>query len=103
MLLTAERPSQVTELVAQRVLSGGRWADAWDHCTLTYDERFLRRRVLHTVHRAHFLVDLPKTTSVDQGDAFELSDGRCIEIVAAQEDLFEVTGPDLVRLAWHIE
>ncbi len=80
----------------------GHWTGAADQCTLTYDERFLRRKRLTTADGADFLVDLPQTTSLNQGDAFALSDGRLIEVVAADEDLLEITGPDLVRLAWHI-
>ncbi len=73
-----------------------------DLVTLTYDDRFLRRKVLTTANGERFLVDLPQTTSLNHGDAFELTDGRLIEVVAAKEDLLEITGPDLARLAWHI-
>ena len=75
---------------------------AHDLVTLTYDQRFLRRKVLTTVHGLSFLVDLEHTTSLNHGDALELEDGRLIEVIAAEEDLLEITGPDLVRLAWHI-
>lgn len=75
---------------------------AHDLVTLTYDQRFLRRKVLTTVHGLCFLVDLEHTTSLNHGDALELEDGRLIEVIAAEEDLLEITGPDLVRLAWHI-
>ena len=47
------------------------------------------------------MVDLPETTNLMSGDAFELDDGRIIEIVAADEDVLVITG-DLPRLAWHI-
>lgn len=73
-----------------------------DRVTLDYDARFLRRKVLTTDSGAQLLVDLPKTTSVGAGDAFEASDGTLIGIVAAPEPLLEVTGTDLHRLAWHI-
>ncbi|MCD9146272.1 MULTISPECIES: urease accessory protein UreE [Pseudophaeobacter] len=72
-----------------------------DEVTLTYDARFLRRKVLTTTSGAQFLVDLAQTTSVSGGDAFKLSDGRLVAVVPASEALLEVTG-DLVRLAWHI-
>lgn len=73
-----------------------------DHVTLTYDERFLRRKVLISDAGEKFLVDLKSTTSVNAGDTFVLADGREIAVQPAQEELLEVTGPDLVRLAWHI-
>ncbi|MEZ5751993.1 MAG: urease accessory protein UreE [Paracoccaceae bacterium] len=72
-----------------------------DAVTLTYDERFLRRKVLTSAKGVDFLVDLEHTTSVNHGDAFVLDDGRLIEVIPADEDLLEITG-DLVRLAWHI-
>jgi len=72
-----------------------------DRVTLSYDERFLRRKVLTSATGTRFLVDLEHTTSVDHGDAFRLDDGRLVEVIPAEEDLLEVTG-DLVRLAWHI-
>lgn len=80
----------------------GEWAGADDALTLSYDDRFLRRKVLTTARGQRFLVDLPHTASVDHGDAFLLEDGRLIEIQASDEDLLEITGGDLVRLAWHI-
>ena len=72
-----------------------------DLVVLTYDERMLRRKRLVTQHDEAFLVDLPETVSLDQGDAFELADGRLIGVMATEEVLMEVRG-DLPRLAWHI-
>ena len=69
---------------------------------LRHDERLLRRRRLATVDGEGFLVDLPATSGLEQGDAFELEDGRLIGVVAAEEPLLEVRGPDLPRLAWHL-
>ncbi|WP_319824861.1 urease accessory protein UreE [Thalassovita sp.] len=77
-------------------------AKAHDLVTLTYEERFLRRKVLTTVHDQRFLVDLEHTISVDHGSLFQLDDGRLIEVIAAEENLLQVTGADLPRLAWHI-
>ena len=87
--------------VAHSVAAAGTWKGAIGRCLLTYEERFLRRKILHTEDGASVLVDLAHTVSVDHGAAFELADGRMIEVVAAREPLLEVTG-DLVRLAWHI-
>ena len=79
----------------------GHWSGAQATVTLTYDDRFLRRKVLTTAQGERFLVDLPQTTSVNHGDAFELIDGRLVEVIAAPEPLLEIRG-DLTRLAWHI-
>ena len=73
-----------------------------DTVTLDYDARFLRRKVLTTDKGAQVLVDLPKTTSLNEGDALETRDGTLIGIVAAPEPLLEVRGEVLHRIAWHI-
>ena len=78
--------------------------DGDDTVTLTYDARFLRRRVLTTAAGREVLVDLEHTTSLDAGDAFQLDDGGRVAVLAAPEALYEVRGSaaDLIRLAWHI-
>lgn len=72
-----------------------------EQVVLTYDDRFLRRKVLTAASGLRFLVDLEHTTSVGGHDAFVLDDGRKVQVVPAPEALIEVTG-DLTRLAWHI-
>lgn len=74
----------------------------YDLVVLTYDERILRRKRLVTVHDEGFMVDLPEVTNLDAVWGFELEDGRCIHIVAAEEPVLQITGPDLARYAWHI-
>lgn len=88
--------------VASLMRPAGEWSVAADRCVLSYDDRFLRRKKLTAEGGLAFLCDLEKTTSLDAGDALELADGRLIEIVAAAEPLYRVTGPDLARLAWHV-
>jgi urease accessory protein len=88
--------------LSQEFRRADQWSDADDAVKLTYDARVLRRKVLTTTQGTRFLVDLAHTTSLNHGDAFELTDGRLIEVIAAEEDLQEVTGSDLVRIAWHI-
>ena len=92
----------MTHPISQTIAKAGTWTGPADPCALDYDARFLRRKVLTTDAGHAFLVDLPHTTSLNHGDAFELSDGRKVEVIAAPEPLYEVTGPDLARLAWHI-
>ncbi len=87
---------------SQHIRRASDWSDAVDTIELTYDGRFLRRKVLTATGGTRILVDLAHTTSLDHGDAFELEDGRLVEVVAADEDLLEVTGTDLVRIAWHV-
>jgi urease accessory protein len=76
-----------------------------DRIELAYDERYRRR--MHYVARGGtaFLLDLPRATVLQAGDALRLEDGRLIRVEAAPEPLVEVTAADpgaLARLAWHI-
>jgi urease accessory protein len=70
--------------------------------TLSYDERFLRRKRLLTDAGEALMVDLAQTTNLDPGDALQTDDGKLIEVRAADEPVVRVTGPNLARLAWHI-
>lgn len=88
--------------LAQKLHRSGHWSGEADTCALDYTERFLRRKRLTSQSGVQFLVDLEQTTSLDHGDALELDDGTRVEIAAASETLFKITGPDLVRLAWHV-
>lgn len=91
----------MADFVAQTIRKAGDWTEAFEACVLTYEDRFLRRKVLKTARGQTLLVDLAHTTSLDHGDAFELDDGNLIEVSAAAESLLQITG-DLVQLAWHI-
>ncbi|MGV6839055.1 MAG: urease accessory protein UreE [Planktomarina sp.] len=72
-----------------------------DDVELTYEDRFLRRKVLTSSKGLKFLVDLEHTTSLNAGDAFTLEDGQMIGVKPAHEPLLQIRG-DLTRLAWHI-
>lgn len=74
---------------------------AHDLVVLDYDARMIRRRRLTTVQGTAFLVDLPSLTNLDDHWGFELSDGTRVQVIAAEEDLIQITG-NLPRLAWHI-
>lgn len=91
----------MVDYTTHTIRKAGDWANAFEVCVLSYDERFLRRKVINTAHDEKLLVNLAHTTSLDHGDAFELTDGRFIEVVAAEEPLLAITG-DLTQLAWHI-
>lgn len=70
--------------------------------SLTYDARMLRRKRLVADDGTAFLVDLPQTVSLDDGDAFELEGGTLVRVAAAAEVLYAVTARALPRVAWHI-
>ncbi|MEM6588299.1 MAG: urease accessory protein UreE [Pseudomonadota bacterium] len=78
-------------------------AEPADQVELTYDARFLRRKTVIMASGARLLVNLPQTTSLDDGGRLVTAGGAEIEVVAAQEALLCVTtGEGLARLAWHI-
>ena len=77
-------------------------AEADCTCTLSYEDRFLRRKMLVADAGEQFLVDFAHTTSMVHGDAFVLDDGRLIVVQARAEQLLKVTGDNLARIAWHI-
>lgn len=87
---------------ARGIVAAKTWSGQAERVILTYEERFLRRKVLITEDGLRFLVDLEKTTSLNKGDAFVLQDGRFVEIQPAAEPLLAITGQDMVRIAWHI-
>lgn len=77
----------------------------FDVAVLAHDERHLRRRVVALAHGDKVLVDLPESAALEHGDLLVLDDGRRAEIVAAEEELLQVTGWDglhLAELCWHI-
>ncbi|MFT5787307.1 MAG: urease accessory protein [Ascidiaceihabitans sp.] len=92
----------MTDYTCFEIRSAGTWANGFDLCVLTYDQRFLRRKVIKTAHDQTVLIDLEHTTSLNHGDALLLEDGRLIEVIAAEEPLLQIAGDDLVRLAWHV-
>lgn len=77
-------------------------AAAGETVSLDYEGRFLRRKRLVSDAGLAFLADLAEVTSLDDGDALELTDGRLVAVRAAPEALLAVTGPSLARLAWHV-
>ncbi|MBS9718899.1 urease accessory protein UreE [Pseudohalocynthiibacter aestuariivivens] len=88
--------------IAQTLHRKGHWNGPATTCELDYTERFLRRKRLTMTSGEPFIVDLAQTTSLDEGDALELDTGALIRISAGVEALYKVSGPDLVRLAWHV-
>ncbi|RWP99753.1 urease accessory protein UreE [Mesorhizobium sp.] len=77
----------------------------YDHAVLAHDERHLRRRAIETARSDRVLVDLPEPVALNDGDRLVLEDGRHIEIVAAEEPLYDIRAESavhLAELAWHI-
>jgi urease accessory protein len=94
----------VSELpLAQALHRSGTWSGTTtSRVVLDYESRFLRRKRLMTEDGWALVVDLEQTTSLDAGDVLVLQDGQQVEIVAAPEQVLEIRGQNLPRLAWHI-
>jgi urease accessory protein len=77
----------------------------FDVAVLPHDERHLRRRVIELAHGDKILVDLPESVMLGHGDRLLLEDGRQVEIIAGDEDVYDIRARDsvhLAELAWHI-
>lgn len=73
--------------------------------TLDAQDRHIRRRRVQLNDGTSILVDLEKAVQLADGDCLVLEGGALVEVLAALEDLLEITAAapvDLVRLAWHI-
>lgn len=73
--------------------------------TLTYDNRHRRRISLHDDNGEAFLLDLPYTVQLGDGDLLELESGGAIQVCAADEDVLDVTCDTIEAtaiMAWHI-
>lgn len=77
----------------------------FDIVVLGHNERHLRRRVITLQHGDEILVDLPAPATLADGDRLVLDDGRHVEVIAAEEELLEVTAGGrsaLAEIAWHL-
>lgn len=91
-----------TSIVVPRGQSG---KAPFDILVLQHDERRLRRKVLRLQQGDEVLVDFAQTITLEANSCLQLEDGRLVEIIAAEELLYEVRARDrshLVRLAWHL-
>ena len=61
-----------------------------DIISLTYDQRFIRRKKVKSDNGIEFLVNLPETKSLNPGQAFELDNLDLIKVLAKVEDLLEI-------------
>jgi urease accessory protein len=92
---------------ASEVKAAGHWnaAAAIDRVVLDADERHRRRIMLTGERGTTFLLDLPQTTALRDGDGLMLEDGAMVSVAGKPEPLVEIVaaGPqELARLAWHL-
>jgi urease accessory protein len=89
------------------VLVAGRWDPQCqiDIVRLDFDARHRRRISLVTEGGREFLLDLPRTMRLRDGDGLVLEDGAIVRVRAEPEPLLEIRAHDagaLVRIAWHL-
>ena len=73
-----------------------------DNISLSYEDRFIRRKKLVTDNGTEFLVNLKETISVNENHFFELENGEVIKIISKEENLIEIKGKNLKQIIWHI-
>jgi urease accessory protein len=76
-----------------------------DRVVLDHEGRSRRRIALKCEGGLDVLLDLDKATTLNDGDAVRLEDGRLVEVSAAPQRLLEVRAENparLLRIAWHI-
>ena len=76
--------------------------EVFDEISLSYEERFIRRKKLIANNGTEFLVNLEETVSVDENHYFELDNGKLIKVISKEENLIEITGDNLKQIIWHI-
>jgi len=76
-----------------------------DVVILAHHQRHLRRKLLHLAHDDMVMLDLKEPVHLAHGDMLVLDDGNFVEVIAAEEDLLEITGHGrlhLMEIAWHL-
>ena len=92
---------------AIEVAPAGSWpaARAKATVTLTSFDRYRRRFRMAEDGGAEFLLDLPQAVQLADGDGLRLEEGGYIRVVAAPEEVIDITctsPADLARVAWHV-
>ena len=89
-------------MISEKILVNPENKKIEDTITLTYDQRFIRRKKLVSDNNFGFLVNLSETVSLKKNDGFLLDNGSIILIKSAEEELLEITSSNLMRITWHI-
>lgn len=88
------------------ILKPGSWSQtADDTITLDREDRHRRRAVMTGEKGTSFLLDEPSAVHLRHGDGLRLEDDRIIEVLAAPEELVEISADNhahLVKIAWHL-
>ena len=89
-------------MIAEKIIFDPQTEQIKDTITLTYHERFVRRKKLMSDNKIEFLVNLPETISLNKNNGFLLNNGSIILIKPAKEELLEIVSDNLIKITWHI-
>ena len=89
-------------MISEKILVNPENKKIEDTITLTYDQRFIRRKKLVSDNNFGFLVNLSETVSLKKNDGFLLDNGSIILIQSAEEELLEIRSNNLMQITWHI-
>ena len=89
-------------MISEKILVNPENKKIEDTITLTYDQRFIRRKKLVSDNNFGFLVNLSETVSLKKNEGFLLDNGSIILIKSAEEELLEITSNNLMKITWHI-
>ena len=89
-------------MISEKILVNPDNKKVEDTITLTYDQRFIRRKKLVSDNNFGFLVNLSETVSLKKNDGFLLDNGSIILIKSAEEELLEIRSNNLMQITWHI-
>ena len=76
--------------ICNSILSNCDSSEVVDTISLSYEERFMRRKKLVSDKGHEFLVDLEEMKSVLSNQAFKLESGKLITIKSKKENLIEI-------------
>ena len=89
-------------MISEKILVNPENKKIEDTITLTYDQRFIRRKKLVSDNNFGFIVNLSETVSLKKNDGFLLENGSIILIKSAEEELLEIRSNNLMQITWHI-
>ena len=89
-------------MIVEKVLTDASNEKIKDTITLTYHDRFIRRKKLISDNKVEFLVNLPETISLKENSSFVLENGSFILLKYAKEPLLEIVSENLMKIVWHI-
>ena len=73
-----------------------------DEISLSYEDRFIRRKKLTANNGTEFLVNLEETISIDENYYFKFDSGAVIKVISKEENLMQITSGNIKQIIWHI-